>query len=159
MTLANGSVDTMMHDTYFVVGHFHYVLSLGAVFGIFAGFYYWIGKMSGRQYPELMGKIHFWTTFIGVNMIFLPMHFLGLAGMPRRIPDYPDAFMPWNMIATIGAIVTLTSTFFFVGIVFYTLARGKKVGDNPWGVGATTLEWTLPSPAPFHCFETQPVIK
>jgi len=159
VTLANGGVDILMHDTYFVVGHFHYVLSLGAVFGIFAGFYYWIGKMSGRQYPEWMGKIHFYTTFIGVNMVFLPMHFLGLAGMPRRIPDYPDAFKHWNYIASVGAVITLTSTFFFVFIVFYTFARGKKVDANPWGQGATTLEWTLPSPAPFHCFETQPVIK
>lgn len=159
VTLANGGVDIVMHDTYFVVGHFHYVLSLGAVFGIFAAFYYWIGKMSGRQYPEWMGKIHFYTTFIGVNMIFLPMHFLGLAGMPRRIPDYPDAYLHWNYIASVGAVITLSSTFFFVFIVFYTFAKGKKAEANPWGVGATTLEWTLPSPAPFHCFETQPVIK
>ena len=104
VVLANAGVDTVMQDTYYVVAHFHYVLSLGAVFAIFGGFYYWIGKMCGRQYPEWAGKIHFWVTFIGVNLTFFPMHFLGLAGMPRRIPDYPDAFAGWNEVASVGAM-------------------------------------------------------
>jgi cytochrome c oxidase subunit 1 len=159
VVLSNQGIDIMLHDTYYVVAHFHYVLSLGSVFAIFSGFYYWFGKMSGKQYPEVLGKIHFWTTFIGVNILFFPMHFVGLSGMPRRIPDYPDAFMPWNHIASMGAYLTFGSTLFFIFIVFYPLARGKKVPDNPWGPGATTLEWTVPSPAPFHTFETQPVLK
>ena len=159
VVLSNQGLDIMLHDTYYVVAHFHYVLSLGSVFAIFSGFYYWFGKMSGKQYPETLGKIHFWTTFIGVNILFFPMHFLGLSGMPRRIPDYPDAFTPWNHIASMGAYMTFASTFLFLFIVFYTLARGKKVPNNQWGEGATTLEWTVPSPAPFHTFETQPVVK
>jgi cytochrome c oxidase subunit 1 len=159
VALSNQGLDIMMHDTYYVVAHFHYVLSLGSVFAIFSGFYYWFGKMSGKQYPEILGKIHFWTTFVGVNILFFPMHFAGLAGMPRRIPDYPDAFTPWNHIASMGAYMTFGSTLFFMFIVFYTLFKGKPVPANPWGEGANTLEWTVPSPAPFHTFETQPVVK
>ena len=121
VVLANAGVDFALHNTYYVVAHFHYVLSLGAVFGLFAGFYYWIGKMSGRQYNETFGKIHFWTTFIGVNLTFFPQHFLGLAGMPRRIADYPDAFAGWNMVSSIGAFISFASTLFFVFIVFHTL--------------------------------------
>src|SRR3954469_12576457 len=146
VVLANAGLDVALHNTYYVVAHFHYVLSLGAVFGLFCGFYYWIGKMSGRQYPETLGKIHFWTTFIGVNLTFFPMHFLGLAGMPRRIPDYPDAFAGWNMVSSIGAYLSFAATLLFVVIVIQTLRAGRRVGANPWGAGATTLEWSVSSP-------------
>ena len=158
VVLANAPLDTPIHDTYYVVAHFHYVLSLGAVFGIFAGFYYWVGKMSGRTYPEWAGKLHFWLTFIGVNLTFFPMHFLGLQGMPRRIPDYPDAFAGWNYIASIGAMVSFSATLLFVAIAIYTLVWGKKVSGNYWGEGANTLEWTVSSPPPFHTFETLPKV-
>jgi cytochrome c oxidase subunit 1 len=158
VVLANAGVDFALHNTYYVVAHFHYVLSLGAVFSIFAGFYYWIGKMSGRQYNETWGQIHFWTTFIGVNLTFFPMHFLGLAGMPRRIADYPDAFAPWNFIASIGSFISFGSTLFFVFIVLHTLTAGRRVGANYWGEGATTLEWKVSSPPPFHSYEELPVV-
>ena len=157
--MANGGLDVLMHDTYYVVAHFHYVLSMGAVFGIFAGFYYWIGKMSGRQYPEVLGKIHFWMTFVGVNFLFFPMHFLGLAGMPRRIPDYPEAFSGWNFVVSIGGFLTGFGTLFFLYVVYATFRHGKKCPDNPWGVGAITLEWTVSSPPPYHCFDKLPKIK
>ncbi|MFD0389396.1 cytochrome c oxidase subunit I [Tistrella bauzanensis] len=153
VVLSNAGVDTVLHDTYYVVAHFHYVLSLGALFAIFAGFYYWIGKMSGRQYPETLGKIHFWLTFIGVNLTFFPMHFLGLAGMPRRIPDYPDVYAGWNHVASMGAYISGFAALFFVFVVFRTLTAGQKCADSPWGEGATTLEWTVTSPPPFHTFE------
>ena len=142
-----------------MVAHFHYVLSLGAVFSLFAGFYYWIGKMSGHQYPEFWGKMHFWFTFVGVNLTFFPMHFLGLAGMPRRIAEYPDAFAGWNYVASIGAFISFASTLWFIYIVFDTLRAGQKAAANPWGEGATTLEWHQPSPPPFHTYEELPVIK
>jgi cytochrome c oxidase subunit I len=159
VVLANAGVDTVMQDTYYVVAHFHYVLSLGAVFAIFGGFYYWIGKMCGRQYPEWAGKIHFWVTFIGVNLTFFPMHFLGLAGMPRRIPDYPDAFAGWNEVASVGAFISYAGTIWFVFVALYTVFAGKKVGANYWGEGATTLEWTVSSPPPFHSYDELPVVK
>ena len=159
VVLSNTPIDVSFHDTYYVVAHFHYVLSLGAVFAIFCGFYYWIGKMSGRQYPEWAGKIHFWATFIGVNLTFFPQHFLGLQGMPRRYPDYPDAFAFWNHISSIGAFISAAATVWFIGVALYTLFAGRKAADNPWGVGATTLEWTLSSPPPFHTFNDLPQIK
>jgi len=159
VVLANAGMDIALHDTYYVVAHFHYVLSLGAVFAIFAGWYYWIGKMSGRQYPEWAGKLHFFTTFIGVNMIFFPQHFLGLQGMPRRIPDYADAMHGWNMISSYGAYLSFGSTIFFVFVAIYTLVAGKKVPANYWGEGADTLEWHVSSPPPFHQFDIQPVVK
>jgi cytochrome c oxidase subunit 1 len=158
VVLANGGVDTYMHDTYYVVAHFHYVLSLGAVFGLFAGFYYWFPKMSGRMYNELLGKVHFFIMFVGVNIIFFPQHFLGLDGMPRRIPDYPDEFEYWNNISTVGYMITVVSMGVFFVNLFWSLFAGKKAPDNPWGEGATTLEWTLPSPPPYHQFETLPKI-
>lgn len=152
VVLSNAAMNRVLHDTYYVVAHFHYTMSLGALFSVFAGFYYWFGKMSGRQYPEILGKIHFWLTFIGVNLTFFPQHFLGLAGMPRRVPDYPDAFAGWNMISSIGAFISMVAALFFIFIIFYSLKYGKKCPNNPWGSGATTLEWTLSSPPPYHSF-------
>ncbi|MFP6771175.1 MAG: cytochrome c oxidase subunit I [Alphaproteobacteria bacterium] len=157
--LANSGIDIVMHDTYYVVAHFHYTMSMGALFGIYAAFYYWIGKMSGRQYNETMGKIHFWITFIGVNIIFFPQHFSGLAGMPRRIPDYPDAYAGFNMISSVGSYITAVGTLLFIYIAIKTITSGEKCPDNPWGESADTLEWTLPSPPPFHQFEELPRIK
>ncbi|MEO6224461.1 MAG: cytochrome c oxidase subunit I [Sphingomicrobium sp.] len=158
VVLANGGVDNYMHDTYYVVAHFHYVLSLGAVFAIFGGFYYWFPKMSGRMYNEFLGKVHFFVMFVGVNIVFFPMHFLGLDGMPRRIPDYTPAFAYWNKVATIGYMITIVGVAVFFINILWSLFAGKKAPDNPWGEGATTLEWTLPSPPPFHQFSTLPRI-
>src|SRR5580765_5510421 len=158
VVLANGGVDNYMHDTYYVVAHFHYVLSLGAVFSLFAGFYYWFPKMSGRMYNELLGKLHFFLMFVGVNIVFFPMHFLGLDGMPRRIPDYTPVFAYWNKIATIGYMITIAGVAIFFVNILWSLAAGKKAPDNPWGEGATTLEWTLSSPPPFHQYSTLPRI-
>ncbi|AUW59950.1 cytochrome c oxidase subunit I [Sphingobium sp. SCG-1] len=158
VVLANGGVDDVMHDTYYVVAHFHYVLSLGAVFGLFAGFYYWFPKMSGKMYNEFLGQLHFWVFFVGVNVLFFPMHFLGLSGMPRRIPDYNSAFAYWNSVASHGYEIMAGGMVIFFINLFWSLAAGKKAGDNPWGEGATTLEWTLSSPPPFHQFETLPKI-
>ncbi|AJP73103.1 cytochrome c oxidase subunit I [Sphingomonas hengshuiensis] len=158
VVLANGGVDDYMQDTYYVVAHFHYVLSLGAVFSLFAGFYYWFPKMTGKMYNEFLGQVHFWVFFIGVNVMFFPMHFLGLQGMPRRYPDYPDAYAGWNQVATYGyMIMAVGMAVFFVNVIL-SLIAGRKAEGNPWGEGATTLEWTLSSPPPFHQFETLPVI-
>jgi cytochrome c oxidase subunit 1 len=159
VVLANAGVDRVLQDTYYVVAHFHYVLSLGAVFAIFGGWYYWFPKMSGYMYNETIGKLHFWVTFIGVNLVFFPMHFLGLAGMPRRYVDYPDAFHGWNEVASIGSYISgIGLLIFFVGVI-EAFARKRVAGNNPWGASATTLEWTLSSPPPFHQFETLPRIK
>ncbi|NUR46299.1 MAG: cytochrome c oxidase subunit I [Sphingomonas sp.] len=158
VVLANGGVDNYMHDTYYVVAHFHYVLSLGAVFSIFGGFYYWFPKMSGKMYNELLGKLHFFLMFIGVNLVFFPQHFLGLDGMPRRIPDYTPAFAYWNKLSTIGYMITVAGVAVFFINILWSLAAGKKAPDNPWGEGATTLEWTLSSPPPFHQYSTLPRI-
>ena len=159
VVLANGGLDDNLHDTYYVVAHFHYVLSLGAVFSLFAGFYYWFGKMSGRHLNEFLGHLHFWIFFIGVNVLFFPMHFLGNSGMPRRYPDYPEAFAYWNGVASFGyAIMVVGVLIFFVNVI-WSLVAGRRAEDNYWGEGATTLEWTLTSPPPYHQFETLPVIK
>ncbi len=157
--LSNSAIDRVLHDTYYVVAHFHYTMSLGALFTAFAGFYYWFGKMSGKQYPEWMGQLHFWLTFIGVNLTFFPQHFLGLAGMPRRIPDYPDAFAGWNYVSSIGSFISFGAALFFIFIIFYTLKFGKTCPKNPWGDGADTLEWTIDSPPAYHTYEKIPVIK
>jgi len=159
VVLANAGMDTVLHDTYYVVAHFHYVLSMGALFAIFAGFYYWIGKMSGRNFPEWAAKLHFWATFVGVNVLFFPMHFLGLAGMPRRYIDYPDAYAGWNAVASWGGYLTFAATIFFVVMAVHTLLAGRRAEANPWGEGATTLEWTVSSPPPFHTFENLPQVK
>ncbi|MEA3000431.1 MAG: cytochrome c oxidase subunit [Sphingomonadales bacterium] len=158
VVLANGGVDTDMQDTYYVVAHFHYVLSLGAVFSLFAGFYYWFPKMSGRMYIEWLGRLHFWLFFIGVNVLFFPMHFLGMDGMQRRVSDYADKFAGWNHFASIGFfIVAVSMGFFFINLLV-SLFAGRRAPNNPWGEGATTLEWTLSSPPPFHQFSTLPRI-
>jgi cytochrome c oxidase subunit I len=159
VVLANGGLDDNLHDTYYVVAHFHYVLSLGAVFGLFAGFYYWFGKMSGRHLSEFLGHLHFWFFFIGVNVLFFPMHFLGNQGMPRRYPDYPAAYAYWNEIASYGYAIMGVGVLIFFANVFWSLLAGRKAEGNYWGEGATTLEWTLSSPPPFHQFETLPVVK
>ena len=157
IVLSQAGIDRAYHDTYYVVAHFHYVMSLGAVFGIFAGIYYWIGKMSGRQYPEWAGKVHFWTFFIGANMTFFPQHFLGRQGMPRRYIDYPDAFAMWNYVSSWGAFLSFASFLFFIGVVFYTIAAGRRIAVPAyWGEHADTLEWTLPNPPPEHTFEVLP---
>jgi len=172
VVLANASLDLALHDTYYVVAHFHYVLSMGAVFAIFAGFYYWIPKIIGKSYNELLGKIHFWTLFIGVNTTFFPQHFLGLAGMPRRIPDYPDAFSGWNQISSFGSMISIMATVLFGYILYDIFANGSPVNTNPWNIPsyftsteqfknetdtAATLEWSLESPIPLHAFKMLPV--
>ena len=161
--LSNSGLDIALHDTYYVVAHFHYVLSMGAVFALFAGYYYWIGKITGYQYPETLGQIHFWLFFLGVNLTFFPMHFLGLAGMPRRIPDYPDAYAGWNAVASYGSYVSVFGAIFFFYVVYCTLTGNERVGNNPWAdeesTAASSLEWMLPSPLAFHTFEEIPSIK
>ncbi|MFN3523872.1 MAG: cytochrome c oxidase subunit I [Phenylobacterium sp.] len=159
VVLANAGVDYQLHDTYYVVAHFHYVLSLGAVFAIFAGFYYWFEKMFGVKYREWMGALHFWITFIGVNLIFFPQHFLGLQGMPRRYIDYPEAFAQWNYVSSVGYAITAVGVGVFLLVLLEAAIMRRKAEANPWGEGATTLEWTLSSPPPFHQFNELPVVK
>ena len=156
VVLSNAGLDQILHNTYYVIAHFHYVLSLGAVFGLFAGFYYWFSKMTGYEYSKPLALWHFWLTFIGVNLTFFPMHFLGLAGMPRRYIDYPDAFAGWNMVASLGSYVSGVATLIFFWLIieaFFVKRRAKK---NPWGDGATTLEWQVASPPPYHTFNKLP---
>ena len=142
-----------------MVAHFHYVLSLGAVFAIFSGFYFWFPKFTGYMYNEFLGKLHFYVTFVGVNLAFFPMHFLGLAGMPRRYADYPDAFSGWNYWSSIGAFIAGFAVIIFLVMLAEAFIVKRKAADNPWGEGATTLEWTLPSPPPFHQFNELPRVK
>jgi cytochrome c oxidase subunit I len=159
VVLANAGVDTSLHDTYYVVAHFHYVLSLGAVFAIFGGFFYWIPKMSGYRYNGFLAGLQFWLMFIGVNVVFFPQHFLGLQGMPRRYVDYPEAFTYWNHISSIGYLITSAGVIVFLVTLAEMFMVKRVAGANPWGEGATTLEWTLSSPPPFHQFSELPVIK
>lgn len=168
IALSNGGLDIALHDTYYVVAHFHYVLSMGAVFSIYAGFYYWIGKITGFHYPEGLGQLHFWITFIGVNVTFFPMHFLGLAGMPRRIPDYPDAYNGWNSVATFGSYINVVSVLLFFYIMYRTFTDGVPFYENSWSdfvnfsepvtnMQIRTMEWTMPSPPLAHCHEELPL--
>jgi cytochrome c oxidase subunit I len=159
VVLSNAGVDYSFQDTYYVVAHFHYVLSLGAVFAIFAGFYYWFEKMWGVKYNEILGALHFWLMFVGVNVIFFPMHFLGLQGMPRRYVDYPEAFAYWNHVSTFGYMIAVAGVAVFLLMLVEAAVRRRAAVANPWGEGATTLEWTLSSPPPYHQFSTLPVVE
>ena len=129
---ANCGLDIAFHDTYYVVAHFHYVLSMGAVFAVFAGFYYWFSKITGLNYANTLSQIHFWSMFVGVNVTFFPMHFLGLAGMPRRVPDYPDAYSSWNFVASVGSIISALSVVLFLFIIYDALSTGTRASNNPW---------------------------
>jgi cytochrome c oxidase subunit 1 len=161
VVLSQAPIDRYYHDTYYVVAHFHYVMSLGAVFGIFAAIYFYFPKMTGKMLPEWAGKLHFWTMFIGSNLTFFPQHFLGRQGMPRRYIDYPEAFATWNYVSSIGAFIAFASFLFFIAVLFYVLIWGRRTVTvaNPWNEWADTLEWTLPSPPPAHTFETLPTRK
>ena len=159
VVLSNAGVDRALQETYYVVAHFHYTMSLGATFGIFAAWYYWFPKMFGYMYNETIAKTHFWVTFIGVNLVFFPQHFLGLSGMPRRYVDYPDAFAGWNFVSSVGSYISGFGMLIFLYCVIEAFSKKRVAGDNPWGPGATTLEWTLSSPPPFHQFETLPKVQ
>ena len=167
--LANGGVDIALHDTYYVVAHFHYVLSMGAVFSLFAGFYYWIGKITGYSYPEWLGKLHFWVMFAGVNLTFFPQHFLGLAGFPRRYADFPDAYSGFNYISSFGSLLSLVAVFIFMYIIYRILSDANPVSANYWynpefftidtdTVSVTSLEWVQNSPPTFHTYEELPYL-
>ena len=150
--------DMQYHDTYFIVAHFHYVLVTGALFSIFAAFYYWAPKWTGHMVDERLGKIHFWWSVISVNVLFFPQHFIGLAGMPRRIPDYSLQFADWNMISSLGGFAFGLAQVFFIYVIIKTIRGGKAATAEVWE-GAHGLEWTIPSPAPYHTFETAPEVK
>jgi len=167
--LANGGLDIALHDTYYVVAHFHYVLSMGVVFSMMGGIYYWMGKVTGYQYPETLGKIHFWLMFIGVNLTFFPQHFLGLAGFPRRYSDFPDGYADWNLYSSVGSIISLVGVIVFVYVIYRTLTDGIPVSENYWkspelfekeGDADTiySLEWTQASPPRFHTFNELPYL-
>jgi cytochrome c oxidase subunit 1 len=158
VVLAIVPVDIQLQDTYYVVAHFHYVLVSGSLFALFAGAYYWLPKWTGHMYNETLGKWHFWLSVIGFNVTFFPQHFLGLAGMPRRIPDYALQFADFNMISSIGGFMFGTTQLLFLYVVIKCIRGGEKAADKPWE-GADTLEWTIPSPAPYHTFAIPPVVK
>jgi cytochrome c oxidase subunit I len=157
LILSMAPVDQNLHDTYYVVAHFHYTMVAGSLFGLFAGFYYWVPKWTGVMYNETRGKIHFWASLVFFNVTFFPQHFLGLAGMPRRYADYPMQFTDFNMISSIGSFgFGITQVLFFLLVVIPVMrGQGEKAPQKPWE-GAEGLEWEVPSPAPFHTFETPP---
>ncbi|WBQ13423.1 cytochrome c oxidase subunit I [Hyphomonadaceae bacterium BL14] len=159
VVLANAGIDASLHDTYYVVAHFHYVLSLGAVFSIFAGFYYWFEKIWGVKYSSILAKTQFWLFFIGANVIFFPQHFLGLQGMPRRYVDFADGHTFWNQVSSVGYVIMAAGMIVFFVLLIEAAIRRRPAEANPWGEGATTLEWTLSSPPPFHQFNELPRIK
>ena len=171
VVLANASLDTVFHDTYYVVAHFHYVLSMGAVFALYSAWYFWVPKILGIDYKRLWGKAHFWILFIGVNVTFFPQHFLGLQGMPRRISDYPDAFAGWNLVSSFGSMISVIATLLFLQILYAQLVVGKAISRYPWlrpefyydilqthlVRAYNSLEWGLNSPPKPHAFISLPV--
>ena len=159
LMLSLAPVDQQYHDTYFVVAHFHYTMVAGAIFSMSASVYYWLPKWTGKMYDETMGKVHFWISFIGFNLTFFPQHFVGLAGMPRRIPDYALQFADFNMMSSIGAFIYGSSQLLFLYNVIKTIKSGKPVSEPKVWEGANGLEWTVPTPAPYHTFTTPPEIK
>jgi len=172
IVLANASLDIAFHDTYYVVAHFHYVLSMGAVFGLFSAWYFWSTKILGLSYDEKLAKIHFWTFFIGVNVTFFPQHFLGLQGMPRRISDYPDAYAGWNLISSAGSMISVGSIYVFLYTMYKQLTTGKAVSRYPWETpklftdhlrsllnrSFASIEWGLNSPPKPHAFVNLPIL-
>jgi cytochrome c oxidase subunit 1 len=156
--LSVAPIDIQLHDTYYVVAHFHYVLVAGSLFALFAGVYYWLPKWTGHMYDEKLGKLHFWLSMITFNITFFPMHFLGLAGMPRRYADYPMQFADFNALASVGAFGFGLTQLLLLYVVIKCIKGGPKAADNPWEA-PEGLEWSVPSPAPFHTFETPPVVK
>jgi len=171
VVLANASLDIAFHDTYYVVAHFHYVLSMGAVFAMFSGWYYWIPKILGLSYNMLWSHVQFWVLFIGVNLTFFPQHFLGLQGMPRRISDYPDGFAGWNIVSSFGSIISVVASWLFLQIVYKQLRNGEASTRDPWVIAAPfsdtlqillnrsygSLEWALTSPPKHHAFVSLPL--
>mgnify|MGYP002682266143 CR=1 FL=1 len=152
-------IDIQVQDTYYVVAHFHYVLVAGSLFALFAGAYYWLPKWTGHMPSEFLGKLHFWCSLVFFNITFFPMHFLGLAGMPRRYADYPDAFAGWNYISSVGSYISAAGLLIFLFTVAEAFNRKRAAAANPWGVGATTLEWSLSSPPPYHQCRQLPLIR
>jgi cytochrome c oxidase subunit 1 len=158
LMLGIAPVDFQYHDTYFVVAHFHYVLVTGAVFAMMSGVYYWLPKWTGHMYDETLGKLHFWLSVVSVNVLFFPQHFLGLAGMPRRIPDYSTQFAEWNAISSMGGFVFGASQLILLWVIIKCVRGGEKATNQVWE-GASGLEWTLSSPPPYHSFVTPPTIE
>jgi len=179
LLLANSVLDIAFHDTYFVIAHFHFVLSMGAVFSLFAGYYYWSPKILGLAYNELLAQIQYWVLFLGVNCTFFVMYFLGLQGLPRRVPDYPDAFFEWNYVASIGSLISVISSALFIYIIYDQLMNGLENKVNGKSitylsnfcpdltesnriflnntVKAASLEWALNTPPSVHSFNTSPI--